>query len=151
MAETARKLPPAWKLYETEVHRWFCAKYPQHEILYDQRIRGRHSQVLRQVDVLVRQAVPEAILVGVFDCKLFTKRVGVEMVDSLVGFIDDVGAAYGGIVSARGFTASANRRAAACAPAIVTSVFESPETVVDDFVPNLNFSDPRNSMYLTII
>jgi hypothetical protein len=72
----------------------------------------------------------------------------VKTIDSLVGFIDDVGADYGGVVTSKGFTVAAVNRARAAQPRIVTSVFKDPMSVVDDFVFSLDFSDPRKSGYL---
>lgn len=139
-----------WKNYEKEVHDWFSVKYPEHEILYDQRIPGRYSRVSRQVDILVRFHAPETPMIGVFDCKFFSKNVDVKTIDSLVGFIDDTGADYGGVITQKGFSTAAINRAEACRPKILTSVFQSPESLVDVFIPSFDFSDPRNLMYIAL-
>jgi len=99
----------------------------------------------------VRVQAPEVELIGVFDCKYFNRSVDVTVIDSLVGFMEDIGAESGGIVTSMGFSESAANRALSSKQKIVSSVFRGPEALVDDFAPSLDFSNPRNSMYLALL
>jgi hypothetical protein len=142
----------SWKTYEKQVHRHFVEKYPDEQILFDQKLVGRHSKVDRQVDVLVRSHATGRELIGVFDCKHFSRHVDVRVIDFMVGFLDDLGANYGGVVSSRGFTVAARNRALSNGQIDLRVVpFVSPETVVDSFLPSLDFSDPRNSGYAALL
>jgi len=112
---------------------------------------GRYSKAARQVDVLVRAKVAGSELVGVFDCKHLNRNVDVKVIDMMVGFMTDVGANFGGVVSSKGFSSAARNRADMPGMDVRVVAFDSPETVVDDFVPSLDFSDPRNSMYIPLV
>jgi hypothetical protein len=140
-----------WKDYEEHVLKEFKAKYQNCEILYNQHLTGRYSRVPRQVDILVRAVVADVEVVGVFDCKHFNKNVNVKVIDSMIGFIDDVGARFGGVVTARAFSEGARNRAEAAKLDLRVIQFVSAAKVIDSFAPSMNFSDPRNSMYLAII
>ena len=142
----------SWKAYEKQVHRWFTQKYPEHEILLDQKWTGHYSKTARQVDVLVKAKITGTELIGVFDCKHFNKKVDVITIDMVQGFMIDVGASFGGVVSSRGFSDAARNRAENVTGMSVRVIpFVSAKTVVDNFVPSLDFSDLRNSMYIPII
>jgi hypothetical protein len=152
LAQNYRRVSPMnWKDYESLVYDEFRAKYPDYELLSDQKILGRHSKVPRQIDIVIKANVAGIEMVGVFDCKYFNKKVNVKVIDSMFGFIDDIGAHFGGVISVKGFSVGANNRAHAAGIDLRVITFESPETVVDQFVPSLDFSDPRNSMYLAIL
>lgn len=140
-----------WREYEKQICEEFCKKYSESQILFDQEWVGRYSKVPRQIDILVRSNMAGVELIGVFDCKCFSKKVDVKVIDSMFGFIDDIGAHFGGVVTTRGFTDGAMNRANPGHIHLRVIPFTSPETVVDHFVPSLDFSNPRNSMYLAII
>src|SRR4051812_22225217 len=130
--------PKAWREYEKQVHEHFKRKYPDVEILFDQKIPGRHSRVSRQVDVLVRFRVAGIDSLGAFDCKHFHDNVDVQVIDGMVGFLDDVNAPLGGVVSSKGFSEAATNRARAALPKIDLRViaFSSVEEVIDKFIPS---------------
>ena len=138
-----------WQQYERRVFELFCEKYPNHELLYNQKVRGRHSKVLRQVDIMIRIADVE--IIGIFDCKHFNKKVNVKTVDSMIGFMDDTDAQFGGIISKMGFSKGAQNRANAARIKLDVIPFTSVEVLVDEFVPSLDFSNSRNSMYIPLI
>jgi curli biogenesis system outer membrane secretion channel CsgG len=140
-----------WREYETRVFQEFQNKYSEYEIGFDQKLIGRFSKVPRQIDILVKARIADVDTIGVFDCKCFNKSIDVKVVDSMFGFIDDLGANFGGVVTTKGFSSGAKSRASAARIDLRVITFSSPETVIDEFVPKLDFSDPRNSMYLTII
>ena len=144
----------SWREYEKQIYVEFRSKYPQWEILFNQHIEGRHSKIQRQVDVLVKFSIADVNGIGVFDCKCYGENVDVQTIDYMVGFLDDVGAQLGGVVTTKGFSQAAiNRAAGATAAKIDLRVirFTTVEELVDEFVPSLDFSDPRNSSYLAAI
>ena len=140
-----------WRQYEEQIYREFSNKYPDREILFDEEVLGRHSKVLRQVDILIRYSIAEVDCIAAFDCKCYAQRVDVQTVDYMVGYIDDLGASFGGVVTTIGFSEGAKSRAIASKVDLRTIVFESVEQVIDQFIPRLDFSDPRNSMYIPLL
>ncbi len=143
--------PRTWREYESQVFEQFRAKYPEHDLSYDQRLVGRYCRVPRQIDILVKANIVDSELIGVFDCKHFNNRVNVRVIDSMVGFLDDIGAQFGGVISASGFSEAAINRARAASIELKVIPFESPETLIDQFIPSFDFSDPRNSMYIPLL
>jgi len=137
-----------WRQYEEQVYAEFCANYADAEISFDQHLPGRFSEALRQVDVVVRSTMAGDPVLGVFDCKCFQRQVDVTEVDRMIGFMDDLNANLAGIVTTVGFSDAAVRRAKASRVTLRTIKFESVAQLVAEFVPSLDFSDPRNSMYL---
>lgn len=83
------------------------------QVALDERVRGRFTNRLRQVDVTVRGP-----LVGVasgfiaVECKRHARRVDVRLVESFIGLVGDVRADVGLMVSASGFSKSALARIA---------------------------------------
>ncbi len=71
----------------------------------------RRGQRRRQVDVLVRGRVfgLDDVTLAV-DCKAWARRVAVGDIDRFLGFLDDVGADLGLLVSASGYSAAAQLR-----------------------------------------
>ena len=43
-----------WKIYEKQVFKEFKILFPNKEILFNQKIRGKYSGSIRQVDILVK-------------------------------------------------------------------------------------------------
>ena len=140
-----------WRQYEKQIYDVFCKKYPNFEILFNQKLLGRHSRVLRQIDILVKFRVADIDGIGVFDCKCYGENVDVQIIDYMVGFLDDLGSKLGGVVTTKGFSEAAVNRAKAAFIDLRTIEFASVDQLVDQFVPSLDFSDPRNSMYLPLI
>lgn len=89
--------------------------------------------------------------IGVFDCKKFNTKINVKTIDSMVGYMDDINANYGAIITCKGFSKAAINRAKASNIKLDIIKFESPEQLIEHFVPSLNFSDPGNSMYIGTI
>src|SRR6266571_3660500 len=135
-----------WRDYEKQIYDEFQKRYPQWEILFDQRLEGRYSKIPRQIDILVKFRIADVDGIGVFDCKCYGENVDVPVIDYMVGFLDDLGARLGGVVTTKGFSEAAIRRAKAAGIDLRTIEFVSVEQVVNEFVPCLDFSDPRNSM-----
>lgn len=75
------------------------------------RVPPRRGQRRRQVDVLVCGRVfgLDDVTLAV-DCKAWTRRVAVGDIDKFLGFLNDVGADLGLLVSASGYSAAAKSR-----------------------------------------
>jgi hypothetical protein len=65
--------------------------------------------------------------------------VDVKVIDSMVGFLDDVGANYGGVVSSKSFSVGARNRAQGAKIDLRVIPFISAETVIDDLFPASTF------------
>lgn len=140
----------SWRDYEGQVFEKFREKYPNQEILFNQNIVGRYSLVERQIDILIKASIADSVQIGVFDCKKFNKKIDVKTVDSMIGYMDDLNANYGGIITCRGFSKAAINRARAGNIKLEVIEFKSVSELIDHFVPSLDFSDARNSMYIAL-
>ena len=157
MAKKKRPIKQNWQKYEKKMEECFKQKFPKSKILYDQKRIGRFSQVNRQIDILVIHNENGEERFGVFDCKcvLSNKKssVDVKLIDSMIGYMNDIGADFGGVVATIQFSKGANNRVKNTRPEIDlrTVPFKSPCNAVNFFGPSLDFSDPWNSQYLGVI
>lgn len=99
-----------WKKYEDYISEQFKAYYPSCTIQPNYKITGRFSKVSRQVDISIRTKIESFELFGVVDCKYYSRKVDVKIVESILGFMEDAGADFGYIITNEGFTKSAQRR-----------------------------------------
>lgn len=86
---------------------------PDAEVLHDQKLSGRHSNVKRQIDVLVRQRIGQYEMTIVIDCKDYNKPVDTKGVEEFHGLVTDVGANKGVMVCPKGFSEAAKNTATA--------------------------------------
>lgn len=140
-----------WRQYEQQIFDLFKKLYPEGELLFDQQVEGRHSRILRQVDILIRYRIVDIDAIAAFDCKCYERSIDVQTIDYMVGYLEDLGARIGGIVTTKGFSEGAKNRASAAQIDLRTIEFQSVEKLVEQFVPSLDFSDPRNSMYIPLL
>lgn len=96
-----------WKNYELAVLSECRRIYKDANILYNTSIDGRYSQRKRQIDLLIKDVQNTYIL----DAKKYNRLIDVKIVESFIGMIKDVGVDYGIIVSEKGFTKAAIKRA----------------------------------------
>ena len=75
------------------------------------QIAGRFSKRKRQIDILVAEDTPAKPLRTVADAKFFKRKVDVKAVDELAGFVDDVGAQRGMLITNGSYTRAALKRA----------------------------------------
>ena len=102
---------PKWRRFEAlaaEIQRELA---PGATVTRNERIRGKRSGRLREIDIAVRQSVGQYQLLIVIDCKDYKRSVNVTHVEGFIGLLEDVGASQGAIVAARGFTTAAMTRA----------------------------------------
>ena len=97
-----------WQEYEKKVLEECRRVFRNSDIAYNKHIKGLYSERMRQIDVFIKSSTG---IVYVVDAKMYATKVDVKAVESFIGMIKDVGADYGIIVSEKGFTKSAIKRA----------------------------------------
>jgi len=103
-----------WKVYEKEVFNLFKAHFLNADVQQNVRIQGRFSKRARQIDVLVTETIPAGRSKTIVDAKYFNRKVNVKAVDGFAGFLDDVGAHKGILITSKGYSKAALRRAFYC-------------------------------------
>ncbi len=101
---------PKWKIYERAAAA-LEASYPDCHVIHDHKVTGRRSSIERQVDVWVTGSVGAHEINIAVECRCYQGRVGIKDVEAFYGFLDDVAANKGVIVSDSGFTTGARQRA----------------------------------------
>lgn len=99
-----------WEKYETEIFDKLNKEFPDGEILKNQKIIGTFSKRSRQIDILVKAKLIGKNIFGVIDCKKFSKKIDVKTVESFIGFLEDIGANLGVLITNIGYTKSAINR-----------------------------------------
>ena len=103
---------PKWLVYQKAVAR-LKDSFGDCHVIHDHKVKGRRSGIERQVDIWLSTTVggKHPITVAV-ECKCHeTSPVSIKDVDAFYGFLDDVGANKGVLISNTGFTDGAARRA----------------------------------------
>ncbi|PJN59811.1 hypothetical protein PAEAM_28460 [Paenibacillus sp. GM1FR] len=102
-----------WRMYETEIYKKLKSDFPKVHIEFDVKILGHQSKVERQVDVLaLGKFLGQEITVAV-ECKYYAKNIDVKIVDGFIGFLEDIKADLGIIITNKGFSSAAKNRAEA--------------------------------------
>jgi hypothetical protein len=103
---------PDWKLYEKAIAR-IEKSYGNCKVTPNHRPIGRLSGVKRQVDVWLEASVGDNHIVRVaIECRHHTDTpVDIKDIDAFCGFLDDVGANKGVMMSHSGYTDGARKRA----------------------------------------
>ncbi len=102
---------PRWTVYEQQVFDVFRDHLPNARVRKNVHVKGRFSKRKRQIDILVEEETPVGVVRTVIDTKLFNRKIDVKAVDALAGFVDDVGAQKGMLITGHGYTQAALRRA----------------------------------------
>jgi len=122
--------PKLWERYEASIHELIVALDPSAEVRRDQRVRGRLSQALRQIDVWAKGRVAGVELTVAVECKRYGRPVTIGEVDQFIGMLLDIGADRGVLYSYSGFSNAAVMRAqSARNPHVITVALETPEIV----------------------
>jgi hypothetical protein len=103
---------PKWKLYEKAIAR-IEESYANCKVTHDYKVIRRRSGVERQVDVWISAVIGHNHRVTVaIECRRYDETpVPIKDVDAFYGFLDDVAANKGVMVSHTGFTEGAEKRA----------------------------------------
>lgn len=100
-----------WKQYEDEIFEELRRRYPAVPITRNAKVRGRISQKLRQIDVLIEAQVLDSPVRVIVDAKKRTKPIDVTDVESFIAMMADVEAHRGILVSINGYSKTAVSRA----------------------------------------
>ena len=105
------KEAPKWKRFEALVAKVQSSFSPDAQVSLNEKVKGRHSGVMRELDIVVRRRVGQFQIFIVVDCKDYADPVDVKGVEEFIGLLQDVGANKGAMVAASGFTKAAKTRA----------------------------------------
>ena len=100
-----------WKEYEARIMSHFRKVYPGASVRRDVKLDGIISQQKRQVDILIEDSVAGLDVRIVVDCKYFSRQLDVTHVESFLGFLGDVRASKGVLITNKGFSPAARNRA----------------------------------------
>ena len=101
-----------WEQYEADVERVIqILSRSQPDTTIERNVKLDGPDGLRQIDILMRGVMGPFELTTIIDCKHYSKRVNVTTVDAFHSVMRDVRANNGAIVSRKGFTGSALRKA----------------------------------------
>jgi len=100
-----------WKKYEKQIAPKVKSKFPNYDIRPNDTIRGKLSKVNRQVDISLKKESNGKMILGIAECKCFGRRIDVKQVDSFAGFLKDVDAQFGLMITNKGFSKGAKNRA----------------------------------------
>ncbi|MBK8807851.1 MAG: restriction endonuclease [Bacteroidales bacterium] len=100
-----------WKEYENDILTYFQETYPETTISFDQKVLGRYSKVLRQIDILIEGEIAGYQIKIAVDCKNFSKKVDVKDVESFCSMVEDVEAHQGVLITQKGYSKAAINRA----------------------------------------
>jgi Restriction endonuclease len=100
-----------WKNYEIYITRHFQKIFPEASIQHNISRIGLISNVLRQIDILIEQQIAGFNLNIIVDCKYFNKKVDVKVVESFLGFLQDLKASKGILITNKGYSQAAENRA----------------------------------------
>lgn len=102
---------PKWKRFEDIAARIQRDLSPGASVTQNDRIMGRNSGVLREIDIAIRKTVGQYNLLIVIDCKDYKRPVDVKDVEEFMGLAEDVAANKAAMIGAMGFTEAAKTRA----------------------------------------
>jgi hypothetical protein len=100
-----------WKDYEIYITRHFQKLFPEASIKHNVSRTGLISGVQRQIDILIEQRVAGFNLKIIVDCKYFSKKVDVKVVESFLSFLQDLKASKGVLITNKGYSQAAENRA----------------------------------------
>lgn len=81
------------------------------DIKKDVHLRGALSGALRQIDVLVTFPLLDSSSTIVIEAKHYSRKISVKIVESFLGFLEDLGIENGVIVTEKGYSKAATYRA----------------------------------------
>jgi hypothetical protein len=140
-----------WKSFERQVARLLHELDPGASVNHNVHVLGRLSGHSRQVDALVYGNLVGQDVIIVAECKRYMKRIGIGLVDEMIGKVLDIGAEMGIMYAFAGYTAPAAARAAsALNPKI--KLLRLPDDADFDYGPlieDIKFGDCPNANCIT--
>ncbi len=98
---------PKWKRFEKLVAKIQQDLSPDAIVTHNEKILGKDSGTLRQIDVLVRKKVGQYELLIAMSCKDHKEPVDINDLGSFITDVTDIRANHGAMVAANGFTEGA--------------------------------------------
>ena len=99
-----------WRKYEKQIFNNLEQKFPNCSITFDDSIFGIFSKTDRQVDISIRGELAGNKLLGVIDCKCYSKNVDIKAVESFLGMLEDLKANIGIMITNVGYSEAAINR-----------------------------------------
>jgi hypothetical protein len=99
-----------WLEYEKEISDYFRAEYPDAKFTPNAKVVGRFSKTERQIDLLIEGEIADFMFRVVVDGKYRNKKIDVNDVESFIGFVRDVDADRGVMISTEGYSPAAVNR-----------------------------------------
>jgi hypothetical protein len=100
-----------WIQYEAYVFGSLQRLIPGAQVRKDVKVPGMKTGALRQVDVLVERDLGGFVLKIAVDCKCYGMKVNVNDVERFLGMLDDIRVSKGVLMTTKGYTRAALRRA----------------------------------------
>ena len=100
-----------WKDYENTVYEYFAQTYLGANIHLNAKITGQHSKASRQIDILIECQVADYPIKIVVDTKYRSRKIHVKEVEEFIAMVEDVGANVGVIITPKGYSDAAIKRA----------------------------------------
>lgn len=99
-----------WREYETKLFDFLKKNYSECEIEFDDSIFGIYSRAERQIDFAIRGNLAGKRILGIVDCKYYSKKIHIKTVESFIGMMQDVNANFGLMITNQGYTQAAKNR-----------------------------------------
>jgi len=138
-----------WKNYEEKLYQFLLENYPSNDIIYNDLIFGLYSKTERQIDIALRGNVAGSKVLGIIDCKYYSKKINLKVVESFIGMMQDVNANFGVMMTNIGYTPAAKNRARNSSlklEILETNNFNDVEVTIDYFF-NKNIQGLQLSKY----
>jgi hypothetical protein len=100
-----------WEDYENAVYEALRFHYPLAQVEKNQKIRGKFSKRIRQIDILIIEKIEGIDYKICVECKYYNKKIDIKTVESFIGMAADIEADIGLIITEKGYTKSALKRA----------------------------------------
>ena len=94
------------KDYETSVANYLVNNNPDFLVRYNRFIKGRYSQIKRQIDILLINDKRKIIV----ECKYYNKKVNIKVIEEFISFLDDVEVNEGLLITNIGVSKSVIKR-----------------------------------------
>lgn len=96
------------KEYESSVAKYLVKKNPEFLVRYNQKREGILSKRNRQIDTLLINEKKEIVI----ECKFYNKKIDLKIIESFIGFLEDVNIREGILITNIGVTKSVPNRLA---------------------------------------
>ena len=100
-----------WKEYENEVFETMRLYYPSAVIKKNYKQIGIYSKKERQVDIYIEELIGGQTIKIFVECKYYNKVIDVKIVESFIGMASDLQADIGLMVTEKGYSKTALKRA----------------------------------------